>query len=493
MRFSGTGCHPCRQTRKKCDETKPVCQRCARNGKKCYGYRQAFSVIHDENRYASRHQKRPQGPRAIAESTASLMTLSLPRDLHSEAVAYFAHFHLEPTTNRPLITGAPTKALLSNWDSSPVLEIAASSTALALFANAKAYLPAAKLAFNSYQKSLVTLRSAISAPDCIDIDACILAVCMLVRYEDAVCASPQRGIPFLDTVSNRGHLNGIVALLEYWVKRPGGTKAPSEAIKYARRILRKAAIFGRIVLPAWLQDGALFGEQELMLQIDRILVRLISARRQLISFPQKPELSAAECILSLHAMEQEIMSIDGSLVACKALHTDVSRCTQHTLASNRVYSKDHFLLPSVYSHRSYARAALCAHYYGYRILTNHLRICILKQLETYSPGQPLTECKRTIDDMLEDLASITPFGLDRVKISEDCGVFGDHISINPNEDRRLYVAELMALPILIASTCDSVKMEYSNWFRFQLGDMGRLLGYRIMRVATSSYWPILSH
>ncbi|KAJ8100824.1 C6 zinc finger domain-protein [Lipomyces tetrasporus] len=461
MRFSGSGCQPCRQARKKCDETKPICQRCARNGRECYGYRQAFSVVHDENIYASGHRKRPQGPRATAESTASLMSVSLPRDLHSEAVAYFAHFHLEPTTNRPLMMGPPTKALLSNWNSSPVLELAASSTALALFSNAKMCSPAANLAFDSYQKSLRTLRTALSAPDYIDIDACLLAVCMLGRYEDAVYTPPKSDIPFLDTLHNRRHLKGAVALLEYWVNSPGGTKAPSDAIKYARRILRKAAIFGQIDLPDWLQDGALFGEQDFMRDLDRILIRLISARRQLMSFPQRQsELSVTESISTLQAMERETMSIDGALTECKALHADVSRCTQHTLAAQRVYSKQHFLLPRVYSHRSYAETAHCAHYYGYRILVNHLRICTLKLLGTYSPCQPrkpLAECQRTIDELLEDLASLTPFGLDRIKISEDPGAFGDHISIKSDEDRRLFVAELMAGPVLIASTCDSVK------------------------------------
>ncbi|KAK9234054.1 C6 zinc finger domain-protein [Lipomyces kononenkoae] len=497
MRFSGSGCQPCRLARKKCDNTTPICRRCARNGRTCYGYRQAFSVLHDENIYASRHQKRPQGPRANAESSASLISTSLSRDLHSEAVAYFIHCHLDPTTNTPLMMGPPTKALLSNWNSSPVLELAASSTALVLFSRTKKYPPAAKLAFDSYQKSLTTLRTALSVPECIDIDACLLAVCLLGRYEDAVFTFDQGiGIPFEESMQNRRHLIGAIALLEYWVNCPSGTKVPTDTIKYARRTLRKAAIFGQIDLPDWLRDGALFGEQGIMRDLDRILFRAINVRSQLTSVSKwQPgsQLSCLETMSTLRAIQREISAIDMALIECRALHADISPCTQHTLAAHRVYSKQHFFHPRVYSHQSYAKAAHCAHCYGYRILVNHLLMCTLRLLATYSPFQPrnpLVECQHTIDYLTEELTSIIPFGLDRFKISDDPGLFGDHITIKSDEDRRLYVAELMTLPLLITSTSDSVRMEYTDWFRSQLGDTGRLLGYGIMESATSSSWPI---
>ncbi|KAH8690790.1 hypothetical protein BGW36DRAFT_411571 [Talaromyces proteolyticus] len=497
MRFSGSGCQPCRHARKKCDKTKPICLRCVRNGRTCYGYRQAFSVMHDENIYASRHQKRPQGPRANAKSAASLTSTSLSRDLHSEAVAYFIHCHLDPTTSKLLRIGPPTEALLSNWNSSPVLELAASSTALALFSRTKKYSPAAKLAFDSYQKSLIALRTALSDPEHIDIDACLLAVCLLGRYEDAVFTFDQNiGIPFEESMQNRKHLTGAIALLEYWVNYPSGTKVPTDAIKYARRTLRKAATFGHIDLPDWLSDGDLFGEQGLIQDLDRILFRVINVRSQLMPFSKWQFGSQRICLESmstLRTIQQELSAIDTALVECRAGRADISACTQHTLAAHRVYSKHHFLQSRVYSHQSYAKAAYCAHYYGYRILVNHLLICTLRLLAKYSPFKPrnpLVECQRTINYLAGELISIMPFGLDRFKISDYPGLFGDHITIKSDEDRRLYVAELMAFPLLITSISDSIGLEYTDWFRSQLADTGRLLGYGVMESVTSSSWPI---
>ena len=90
-----------------------------------------------------------------------------------------------------------------------------------------------------------------------------------------------------------------------------------------------------------------------------------------------------------------------------------------------------------------------------------------------------------MDDQLAELASLTPSGLDTIEITEDPGSFNDHISIRREEERKLFIAELMAMPMLIASSLDSVNERYSNWFRSQLGDTGRLLGYRIMQAVSS--------
>ncbi|KAJ5594047.1 uncharacterized protein N7459_000255 [Penicillium hispanicum] len=480
-----------------CDEDKPVCRRCARNGRTCYGHRQPFSVLHEENIYASRHQKRPQGPRVKGSSATSLLSTPPSRDLISESVAYFIHCHLDPTTNTPLLVGIPAKIILSNWNSSPVLELAASSIALLLFSRTKLYPPATRVAFASYQESLATLRATLSVPGCIHIDACLLAVCLLARYEDAVFSFDQnKGIPLKESMQIQKHHIGAIALLEYWVKCLAGTSAPTASITYARRALRKAALFGLIDLPDWLRDGALFGEEGFMRDLDRILIRAIDVRSQLKLFAEGQagwQLRGPETMSTLRAIQREIRAIDIALSECKSLDADTSRCIQHALADHRVYSKKHFFHSRVYSFSNYAEAARCAHCHGYQILVNHLHISTLRLLETFSPFQPrhpLVECQHMIDYLTEELMLVIPFGLDRFKVSEDPGLFGDQIIINSDDDRRPYLAELMAIPLLIASTSDSVRMEYADWFRSQLADTGRLLGYGAVESATSSSWPI---
>lgn len=392
------------------------------------------------------------------------------------------------------MTGPPTEALLSIWNSNPVLKLAASSTALVLFSRTRKYSPAAKLAFDSYQTSLITLRTALSVPEAIDINACLLAVCLLGRYEDAIFNFDKNiGVPFEESMQNRKHLIGAIALLEYWVNYPSGNKVPTDIIKYARRTLRKVALFGQIGLPDWLRDGALFGEQGLMLDLDGILCRVIDVRGQLMSFSKGQLGSQRSSMPTLQAIQQELRAIDMALIEWRALYTGISCCTQHKLAVHRVYSKQHFFHPRVYSHQSHAKATHCAHYYGYRILVNHLLICTLRLLSTYSPfthNNHLAACQHTVDHLAEELTSIIPFGLDRFEVSDNPGLFGDHITIKPEEDRRLYVAEPMAFPLVIGSSSYSVKREHSDWFRSQLGDTGRLLGYGVMVSATSSSWPM---
>lgn len=457
------------------------------------GYRQAFEIIHDENSYASGHQKRPRGPRPIVEPLTALNKVSLSNDLHSAAVAYYAHCHLEPRSEKPLMVAPPATALLSLWNANPALEFAVSAIALVLFANTKACSAAAKLAFESYQKGLVALRESLAAPEYVNIDACLLAVCLLGRYEGAVYVSPREaGVPFVDSIQAQRHLVGTMALLEYWVNCRSGTEAPTDAIKYARRTLRKAAIFGQIDFPQWLQRGNLFGEQGSMRELDGILCRLINARSKLTAFSKAQKASKPQCIDAtsiLRAMEREIRAIDQRLIEYGASYIEASCYKQHTLGANHVHFKQHSPLSYLYSHKSYAKAALRAQYYGYRILVNQVLRHILTLQDTplsSTQHKLLIECQGTIDYLSRELASLTPFCLDMVKISNKSEMSVDQIGIISDEDRRPFVVELIATPLLIASTSLDLKQEFTSWFTSRLEDTGRFLGYGVMRAAAST-------
>ncbi|KIV83612.1 hypothetical protein PV11_05625 [Exophiala sideris] len=60
-------CQTCKTRRVKCDETKPICNRCVKARRECFpleAVKQASFLIHVENRYASGQTKRPRGPRS---------------------------------------------------------------------------------------------------------------------------------------------------------------------------------------------------------------------------------------------------------------------------------------------------------------------------------------------------------------------------------------------------------------------------------------------
>ena len=461
-----------------------------KGGRECHGYRQAYSILNNENSYANRLQKRPRGPRVLSESKPYPLTVHLSRDLQSEAVTHFVHCHLAPESENSLTNGPPRDTVLSKWDSCMILELALSTIALALFSNSKNCSRTASLALNSYQKSLKSLRIALSL-ESFDFDACLLAVCFLGKYEDAVYNPEPRSDALPSACMRRqSHLSGILALLSYWVKKvPDKSQKPSTVIRYARRVLRKAAIFNQMQFPTWLENGDRFGEQGSMLQLDHLLIRLIRVHDQLNLFRHGTFGSDyAKHIPSLQGIIREATSIDEALHFSKIQNTILSHNAKCTLAVNRGYCKDYFLLPQVYACRDYEQIAHAALYCGYRIAANDLCISTIKLLNQclQDPLQsPLLGCQQIMDDQLAELASLTPSGLDTIEITEDPGSFNDHISIRREEERKLFIAELMAMPMLIASSLDSVNERYSNWFRSQLGDTGRLLGYRIMQAVSS--------
>lgn len=483
-----------------CDETRPTCLRCVRTKKACHGYStQTFSILHNENIYASRQRKRPQGPRAraVAPFVAPPVHTFITRDIHSEAVSFFFNRHLGPGTNGLLKRGFPNSTLSLRRGSSPILDDAVSSIALALFSRSKLYPHATTLAFDSYQKSLRTLQTALSAPESIDIDACLLAVCLLARYENVVYTFGQDNTtPLTRTVKNRAHLLGAMALLKFWVYRPQSTAIPTETIRHTRYILRKAAIFGVIEFPEWLSDGAVFGEHGSMLKLDRILVRVIHVRNLLRHYEtdlSRPRISCAKSILALNEIEKELKSLDIALADFESVYS-VSNLVGQTLADRRfqVGAKEHFFSHKIYSHQSHEIVAHCALFTGYRMLVIHLLIYTLKLIEKLSPWQlptALNEYQQMLEDLTEDLRSIVPFGLDKLTIMKDPGQFGDHISIKPDEERRHYIVDLMSLPLLIASTSESIQKDSTDWFRSQLAETGRFLGYSAMELAKTTSWP----
>ncbi|KAK7216065.1 hypothetical protein V2G26_004068 [Clonostachys chloroleuca] len=58
---SRTGCHACRTRRKKCEEQKPVCTRCAGSGVECRYGNDTVEFRH-ANEWAAQQVKRVRGP-----------------------------------------------------------------------------------------------------------------------------------------------------------------------------------------------------------------------------------------------------------------------------------------------------------------------------------------------------------------------------------------------------------------------------------------------
>jgi hypothetical protein len=475
--------------RRQCDEVKPVCQRCAKARRVCFGYQPAFSTVHNENTFASGQLKRPRGPRPKMQP-ASVTGIVLSRDVQTEAVAYYMRHHLEPVKDASALIDSPRESLLSTWNSSPVLDLALSSIALALFSRTRNCPPAAIQSFVSYRKSLQALQPMLRTLNTGNIDACLLTICLLSRYEDAVCASHlDSSTSFVETLKSRPHHIGAIAVLECWRNSPSLVQTPTKTIKYARRVIRKSALLRQIDLPEWLMDGSLFGEHDYEQALDKIIARIIRLRSGLASFSRNE--NALQPIIEdllpiVEAALGEAREIDQALVEWFKRFPGREHRTRHELILSCSRPRSIFYHSPIYSYHNHAEAAICAQYYGYRLLAKQLEIQALEArdsrlMDVSSQGRQ--DCLRALKDLANELASTIPFCLERFATSDDPASAGGEIRVNASETRKPYVAELVVGPLILASATKYLDHEQHEWFRLQLADVGRLLGYGVLELA----------
>ncbi|KAK5034709.1 hypothetical protein LTS07_000463 [Exophiala sideris] len=212
-------CQICKTRRVKCDETKPICNRCVKARRECLpleAVKQASFLIHVENRYASGQTKRPRGPRSALyliptndattgpsvspsklqqEQDAPLWlqqkdpcALSTPwehacppllrqgEDLHpppsqseeeleTKAMTYFLNHHLELTSQNPKTMSCVTICLHA-WNQSgrtcTMVNLALSSLALAVYWRTHLLALAAVQASTLYDRLLPIARQLLT-------------------------------------------------------------------------------------------------------------------------------------------------------------------------------------------------------------------------------------------------------------------------------------------------------------------------------------------
>lgn len=213
-----------------------------------------MSMIHSENAYASGETRRPRGPRSsrtyVIPATEPGPVLRNPcSDLETQAVAYYIHEHLLSSGEIPSILKAFPHDIISLRESEghyPILELALASVALATFGRKQHHLPAAVLAAKNYQKVLQSTRQTLTTLDESNIDACLLTIYSMSRYEDTIYSITASGSSPVKTYESFSHHDGSLAILKSWQVRFSHVVPASDVIKHTRRgVIRSAVMICR--------------------------------------------------------------------------------------------------------------------------------------------------------------------------------------------------------------------------------------------------------
>ncbi|MCJ1226862.1 hypothetical protein MMC12_003517 [Toensbergia leucococca] len=358
--------------------------------------------------------------------------------------------------------------------------------------------PAGIEASMQYHRLLQVAQVTIPSLNEGNIDACLLAIFFMSRYEDAVHRSSHLNLrsPLATKFQSFSHHDGALALLKIWKDRLSHSQPATNIVKHSRRGMIKSALLRNLALPEWILDGAYFGEYGLELEYDCIVVRIVHVRQRLSTLIKEMsdlQHTSQELILIAEELNEEAQEIDKALQDWAA-HFPSTWCYQrHTLSTPHSWSARDFYSPIVYSYSSPAYAAVWSQYYAMSMLINSTRLRVLRishpNSDDFAYDQRL-ECLSRIRIMANDLASSLPFCLQRFKVTDSPDSSSDRnsITLNTNEDIKPYVAGPVVWPLGIASSLGDVDFKLRSWFRSELARLGRLLGIRLFECAETDQW-----
>ncbi len=467
---------------------------------------QACSVVHFENPYASGHKKRPRGPRStpIAELTGNLDAVPQPHlvDLKTTAIAYYLHCHLQTLKDATNITKGVPDDFLPIWNSRaecPMIDLAVSTMALAVFSRTQHHPPAAIEASIRYQRLLRITQTTLLSLDEGTIDAYLLASFFMSRYEDTV-HRPSNINPrtsFVMTLQSFSHHDGALAILQTWKDQLSCSQPATDVIKHIRRGLIRSALLRNLALPKWIEEGFFFGERGLELEYDRIIVRTTNIRQRfstLLKAKTDPQHTSHEVTPTAEELNEGTRELDEALQDWTARFPSAWCYQRHTLSDPYPWPMRDFYSPIVYSYSSLAYAAVRNQYYATRMLINSTRLRILDlispNIDVLAYEQQRLECISHMKTMANDLASSVPFCLERFKVIDGPKSSSHKTSttLNTNEEIKPYLASLTVWPLSIAASLRDVDVKQKPWFRSELARLGRIIGASVIERAETDQW-----
>ncbi|KAL8731123.1 MAG: hypothetical protein Q9181_004422 [Wetmoreana brouardii] len=483
-----------------CDEAKPTCMRCIKSRRMCMPTGAAVKrppfTIHVENQYVSGEIKRPRGPR-------SSLTMHRPRmDLQARALAYYMHEYLHGPMEASDTPEDLSKSILA-WTASgrtcSMVDLALAAIALAVFSRLHHHQPAAVEASSAYFSLLQLTQDRIAqmeipAIDEHEVDACLLAVSVMGRYE-SITLRPAGCKPkgAFGSLQNWSHSDGAMALLGLWNERLSHSSATT-VMKQTRRGLIKSSLLRNKTLPEWILDGSRFGESGQELNYDHIAVQAVDIHGVLAGL-QPNRISHARKAGKLYT---KATRLDYMLQEWSSQFPAAWSYQQHAVGQCDSSASTYTYSPIVYSYNTSGQAAIWCQYFTTRMLVNSMRLRLLELSEPHlvagiAQEPRWQECIANLEAMADSLASTIPYCLDRFKVSNDTNTKASQAPVSPNKSGEIkpYMVHRVIWPLTIASSIVQTNPRQQRWFKSQLARIGRITGIGVLECAETSHWAAL--
>jgi hypothetical protein len=378
-----------------------------------------------------------------------------------------------------------------------MVDLALSSMALAVYSRTQQHPPAATEASSRYYRLLQITQERIAQIKILvvsesSIDACLLAAFLMGRYE-AVTHHPGHlcSKDSLTSVQSWSHYDGVMAILKAWNDNLSHNTA-TFIIKHTRRQLIKSSLLRNLPLPDWILNGNRFGEHDLELDYDRIVVRMVNLHYRLGNLQKN-----GQQVAKAEELSNEARELDKALQDWIAQIPSIYSYDRHILTESDPWPKRHFYSPIVYSYSKPGYAAVWLEYFATRMLINSIRLRVLElshppPLVDFTYEEQRLECITTLKAMADGLASSIPFCLERFMANApDSPISEASVTFNTNEEIKPYLANWVVWPLTIASSLERIVIKQQLWFRSELTSLGRTIGNGVLECAEANHWIIL--
>lgn len=419
-------------------------------------------------------------------------------DLQTTALTYYLTCHVKTLTETPSLTNSLSECVAA-WHVSgrisPMVDLAISTMALAVFGKTHKYIPAATEATSRYDRLLRTARKRISdvakpTMDAQEIDACLTAIFLMGRYE----AVRYRRGDHDQTGSSKSlqcwaHHDGAMAILKAW---NDNIDAPATIVmKHTRRGLIKSSLLRNLSLPDWILNGERFGEHDLELEYDRIAVRIVNLHHGCVSVQRNNGLHIAK----VEELKEEALELDKALQDWTNLFPSTWSFQSYLPKEPGVRTRVRCYPSTVYNDSRYGYGVLWCEYFAARLVVNHTILSLLRLSHSGSTVDveydlQSLNCAVRLRDMANGLSSSIPFCLERFKVTNgpDPGVGLTSSTPSTNEEIKPYLVNLVIWPLAVATSVDGLDVRQRLWFKTELARLGEIIGHNTLGAVEATGW-----
>jgi hypothetical protein len=375
-----------------------------------------------------------------------------------------------------------------------MVDLALASVALVVFARIQRHPLAATTASSKYYQLLQLARVKISALTEQNVDACLLTVFLMGRYEGVALPNyhDSLGVSF-ESMHNWSHHDGAMAILRTWHDIPS-RKTATSIIKHTRRDVIRSCILRGMRVPKWLLNGQVFGETGLEAHCDGITVRIANLYSATRLLQQKTHPLISEAV----ALNNEARALDNLLVEWAGCVPSSWAYQQHQLADPGPLPKRHFYSSTVYSFSNHGIGAIWCQYFATRMFLSSLRLKILHlnyPTASFSLTFELQRLKynNSIKSMSTNVAATIPFCLDRFEVSPGNTPSENQmkITIKDHGDIEPHLATLVVWSLGLGASLEEIGLEQRQWFQAELAHLGRVTGAGVLECAETHEWATL--